>query len=172
MISQAITIKQISHLSGYSVSTVSKALNNKQDISLQTREVIKDIAKQHNYVPNSYAVSLRIKKSVSIAVVLPKVTLSCYSQALSSLQKTAEKANYRVLFYQSESCPDKELNFIRSLNDGSTSGVILISEGQRKEDSFLGSNMPIEILSISKTQPLETIQLDSKKSFSNLLSKI
>ncbi|WP_084221520.1 LacI family DNA-binding transcriptional regulator [Winogradskyella sp. PG-2] len=60
----AVTIKEISSLSGYSISTVSKALNNKLEISKATREIIKSIAKRHNYVPNNYAVSLRIQKQV------------------------------------------------------------------------------------------------------------
>ena len=68
-----MTIREISILSGYSVSTVSKALNNKTDISEGTKTMIKRIAKEHNYVPNKYAVALRKKRIQLIAVILPKV---------------------------------------------------------------------------------------------------
>ena len=99
MKSSAVTIKELSSLSGYSISTVSKALNNKLDISKATRESIKTIAKQHNYIPNNYAVSLRIQKTESIAVILPELTQACFSHSLSHLQKSIERLGYsRILF--------------------------------------------------------------------------
>jgi len=58
-----VNLKKISTLSGFSVSTVSKALNNKKDISSVTREAIQGIAKKHNYVPNFSALALRKQRS-------------------------------------------------------------------------------------------------------------
>ena len=63
-----VTLKELSNLSGFSVSTVSKALNNKLDISIETRKAIKDIAKKHHYVPNNFAVALRVKRTQTVAV--------------------------------------------------------------------------------------------------------
>jgi LacI family transcriptional regulator len=157
-------------LSGYSISTVSKALNNKKDISKETRNTIKSIAKQHNYIPNNYAVALRNKTSRSIAVIIPKITESYNSEALSSLQKQAEKENYRVLFYQSFGCDLKEKKYINSLNDGSIHGIIIIANDRPNTNDYSNFKIPIEVLNVKSGYSLEQIQGNSEQSLSKLLS--
>ena len=49
------SIKDIAKLCGVSVATVSKALNDKADISEDTKQHIKQVAKQMGYVPQYYA---------------------------------------------------------------------------------------------------------------------
>ncbi|WP_179008529.1 LacI family DNA-binding transcriptional regulator [Winogradskyella forsetii] len=165
----AVTIKQLSSLSGYSISTVSKALNDKHEISRATRDTIKTIAKQHNYVPNNYAVSLRMQKTGSIAVILPEVTQSCYSHSLCHLQKSAENFGYRILFYQSFSSRTKTLNHIKCLSDGSIDGILVISaEEQRLE--YKSHSFPIESIIINSDQTLEEIKQSSLKSLIKVLN--
>lgn len=168
--SAVVTIKELSFLSGYSISTVSKALNNKKDISQQTRNAIQNIAKQHNYIPNNYAVALRNKTSKSIAIIVPKLTESCYSQALSSIQKEAEIKNYRILFYQSFGCDSKEKEFINSLNDGSIHGIIIISKEAINLKNYSNYTMPIEFLNVQNSYSLDQIEHNSMQSLSKLLS--
>lgn len=55
----AASLKDISIITGFSVSTISKALNNKDDISTKTKEIIQKAALENNYQPNHYAVMLR-----------------------------------------------------------------------------------------------------------------
>ncbi|WP_400077396.1 LacI family DNA-binding transcriptional regulator [Winogradskyella sp. R77965] len=169
MKSSTVTIKEISFLSGYSISTVSKALNNKLEISKATREAIKTIAKQHNYVPNNYAVSLRIQQTKSIAVILPKVTEQCYSHVLCHLQKSAENYGYRILFYQSFNSYDKELNYIKSLGDGSIDGIIIVSKDNREISDYTNNSIPMELLNIKVSQSLDEIKALSLNSLSKLL---
>lgn len=169
MKSSAVTIKEISSLSGYSISTVSKALNNKLEISKATRDTIKTIAKQHNYVPNNYAVSLRMQKTGSIAVILPEVTKACYSHSLCHLQKSAERLGYRILFYQSFNSKTKELNYIKSLSDGSIDGIIFVSSENKKKSQFTSNFIPIEFLKVGFSQSLEEIKENSYSSLINLL---
>lgn len=169
MKSSAVTIKELSHLSGYSISTVSKALNNKLEISKATRDSIKTLADQHNYVPNNYAVSLRMQKTGTIAVILPEVTKACYNHSLCHLQKTAENFGYRILFYQSFNSHDKELNYIKSLSDGSIEGILLISSEKKQKSKYTSNLVPVELLHINLSQSLEEIKQLSDKSLMKLL---
>ena len=74
---QAITtLKQMSVLSGCSISTVSKALNDKYDVSKATRVKIQELARDYNYIPNNAAVALRKKKSKTLAIIVPQITKS------------------------------------------------------------------------------------------------
>ncbi len=169
MKSSAVTIKELSSLSGYSISTVSKALNNKLDISKATRESIKTIAKQHNYIPNNYAVSLRIQKTESIAVILPELTQACFSHSLSHLQKSAESFGYRILFYQSLNSYTKELKYIKNLSDGSIDGIIVVSAKNKQKSQYISHSFPIELLNIDINHSLEEIKQRSYSSLINVL---
>jgi len=167
--SSAVTIKELSFLSGYSISTVSKALNNKHEISKATRDTIKTIAEQYNYVPNNYAVSLRMQKTGSIAVIIPEITEICYSHSLSHLQKSAESFGYRILFYQSFNSSTKELNYIKSLSDGSIDGIIVVSSEHKHKSQYTNSSFPIEFVNIDRHHSIEDIKQRSHLSLVNVL---
>ena len=169
MKSSAVTIIELSSIYGYSISTVSKALNNKLEISKATRDSIKNIAKLHNYVPNNYAVSLRIQKTQSIAVILPEITQGCFSHSLCHLQKTAESFGYRILFYQSFNSETKELYYIKSLSDGSVDGIIIVSSKNRKKSHYSNHSFPIELLGINSNQSFDEIKQLSNNSLINVL---
>lgn len=57
-----VTLRQLSHISGFSISTVSKTMNDSREISKETKKFIKDIALTNNYIPNKAAISLRKSK--------------------------------------------------------------------------------------------------------------
>lgn len=65
-----VTLKDIAIKSGYSVSAVSKALNNADDITYETKIKIQKLAQQMGYVRNENAASLSSKnKKINIAVI-------------------------------------------------------------------------------------------------------
>jgi len=53
-----ITLKDIANELSVSISTVSKALKNSDEISKDTKDKIKAFAKFYNYRPNNIALSL------------------------------------------------------------------------------------------------------------------
>lgn len=168
-----VTLKELSRVSGYSVSTVSKALNNKSDISTDTREIIKIIANKYNYIPNNSAVALRKKKTKVVSVIIPQVNTSFYSCFLFNIEKVAYSRGYRVILFQSLEDVLREKEFINKSNDGSVDGVILISNNnQLNVYSEEKNNLPIEYVQINKN--LSEVQMKKKsiKHFSSLLRRI
>ena len=53
------TIKDIAKVCGVGVSTVSRAINNHPDINPETKEMILQVIKEHNYIPNNSARNLK-----------------------------------------------------------------------------------------------------------------
>ena len=64
------TIKDIARISGYSIGTVSRVINNRADVSEEAREKISEIIRERGYQPNSNARKLKqvISSEVSIIV--------------------------------------------------------------------------------------------------------
>lgn len=107
-----MTLKEMAKISGYSVSTVSKALNDEHDISDLTKIKIKEIAKVYNYIPNRQARALRNKKTNIIAVVLPKFCLKKYASILEGFEEEAQSRGYRIIISQYD---DKKTNNLSKL---------------------------------------------------------
>lgn len=98
-----VTIKDISKKSGFSVTTVSKALNNYTDISFATKEKILKLCDEMGYVPNLSARSLVNKKSYTIGIVFEEITgvglqHPLFSKILESFKNEVEKQGYDIMF--------------------------------------------------------------------------
>jgi len=165
----SLTMKKISSMTGFSVSTISKALNDKEDVGVETRNIIKDIAKKFNYRPNNYAVALRGKKSKSIAVVLPEVTIKHFSQALSFVQKRAEENSYRVFLYQTFNSEKNEIKCVNNLNDGSVDAIVMISEVTNANTNQVNNDIPLFSLNVTKNHSHHEIKQLSFNCLSNFI---
>lgn len=65
------TLKDIASLSGFSITTVSRALAGYDDVSEQTRQRILQIAEELGYQPNIVARQLRGQRTHTIGIVIP-----------------------------------------------------------------------------------------------------
>ena len=145
-------------MSGFSVSTVSKALNDKNDISTETRNIIKDIARRFNYVPNKYAIALRGKKTKLIAIILPTVTISKYNLVLHYLQHKAIDSGFRVLLFQTFNSKKSQIDYIKSLNDGSVDGIFVISSSSKTQQQPNQLKTPVININLEGKQSMWTIK--------------
>jgi DNA-binding LacI/PurR family transcriptional regulator len=98
-----ITIKDISRLSGFSVTTVSKVLNNYNDISQSTKDKILKICEEVGYIPNQSARSLVTQKSYTIGIIYEESTgvglqHPLFSKILESFKNVVESKGYDILF--------------------------------------------------------------------------
>ncbi len=66
-----ITLKDVAEQSGFSVTTVSRALSGYDDVNPRTREHILKIADQLGYQPNLVARQLRSQNTYTIGLIIP-----------------------------------------------------------------------------------------------------
>ena len=92
-----VTIRDVAKAAGASVSTVSAALNNSDYVSASTRDRIEDAIKQLNYRPNALARGLRLRKTHSIAIVVPDLSNSFYVDLVRGAEDYSASAAYTLL---------------------------------------------------------------------------
>ncbi len=132
-----LTIKDIAKELGVSISTVSKALKDSNEISVETRERIKAFAKFHNYKPNSLALKLRSQKTLTIGVVFPAIVHYFFSTVLRGIDEYANERGYNVMVCISNTTYEKEKLSIDTLIEGSVDGILLsLSNGTEKRGDF------------------------------------
>ena len=72
------TIREVAKAAGASVSTISAALNNSDYVSAEMRTRIEAAIKKLKYRPNDLARGLRLRKTHSIAIVVPDLSNNFY----------------------------------------------------------------------------------------------
>lgn len=142
-----ITIKDIAKNLNISASTVSRALNNNTDISIETRKMVQEYAKEHKYKPNSLALSLRNSSSNIIGVIVPELANHFFSSVLSGMETIAEDQDYHVIVCQSHEEYAKEIRNVQTLIETRVSGVLISqSKTTTNYDHFrelIDNNIPI-----------------------------
>ena len=98
---QQSTLKKLSEALGISISTVSRALKDHPDISLNTKTKVKELAAAMEYEPNSYAVQLRTKQSNVLGILVPSIDNFFYDSFIAAVEDEARKYGYSVLIMQS-----------------------------------------------------------------------
>jgi len=92
-----ITIKDIAERAGVSYATVSRALNNRSDVSSETRKLIMELASEMGYQPNAIARSLVKRKSMNIALIVPDVSNPFFADITMAVNSAAENAGYTTM---------------------------------------------------------------------------
>ncbi|EQB2495780.1 LacI family DNA-binding transcriptional regulator [Klebsiella michiganensis] len=121
------TIKDIAKKAGVSVATVSRAINNKSDISDDMRKYILKIIDDMGYVPNSIAKNLSHGRTNLIAVMLPTLNNQFFSDLLSEIEKEANKNGYNTLFFNSSDNRTKVEYYLNSMRSNFVCGAIINS---------------------------------------------
>jgi LacI family transcriptional regulator len=129
------TLKDLARILEVSISTVSKALNDNPEISIETRNRIKQIAKSYKYVPNNIAQSLKSKSTKTIGVIIPAILLEFFSKVLYGIEVESTKRGYKIIICLSNELYKKESESIDTFINGSVDGIILsvAEETQKKK---------------------------------------
>ncbi len=120
-----LTIKDIAKELKVSISTVSKALNDSHEIADVTKKRIKAYAKENNYKPNFNALSLKNKKTKTIAVLIPNMLKYIYAQVFNGIEQVANEAGYKIITCVSNEKTSKEIEILEMLSNGSIDGFII-----------------------------------------------
>lgn len=123
------TIRDIAKLSGYSVSTVSRVLNNHPYVSDEKRQKVQDIIDDINYIPNTKARHLSYGKSLNIGVIIPLTNNSWFEQTISGIIDEAAKSGYTVTLLPTNYDSKMEEYFLTELLAKAYDGLIILSRG-------------------------------------------
>lgn len=101
-----VSLKDIAQKCGVSIATVSKSLNDLNDVSVETKERIKQVAREMGYFPNSSARALKTNRTHNIGVLFVDqsqsgLTHDYFSQVLDSFKRTVELRGYDITFINS-----------------------------------------------------------------------
>ncbi|MFL2072885.1 LacI family DNA-binding transcriptional regulator [Marinilactibacillus psychrotolerans] len=121
------TIKDIAELSGVSVATVSRVINNNGRFSEETREKVKKVIAETGYQPNYSAKSLRMNKSLSIGILVPDITNSFFAEVVQKIEELFFLEGYTTIICHTSRNKDKEKIYLDILESKGVDGLVVIS---------------------------------------------
>ena len=124
-----ITIAEIAKLAGVSKTTVSRVLNNKPDVLVDTREKIMELISLYDFQPNAFAKAISHQRSNTIGLVIPYdanyiFSNPYYSEIIRGVSLEAKNNGYHLMLTYSEGD-----DYISVVKQKRVDGLIIISPG-------------------------------------------
>ncbi|KSU81113.1 transcriptional regulator, LacI family [Fictibacillus enclensis] len=123
------TIYDIAKRANVSSMTVSRVINNKGNISEATRKKVEDAIKELNYIPNSAAQSLNLKKTKLLSLVITDITNPFFSKVARGATDKANQMGYQLILCNTDEDYEKESEYIDALIAKRVDGVIIAPTG-------------------------------------------
>jgi LacI family transcriptional regulator len=130
-----VTMYDVAQTAGVSLMTVSRVVNNKEDVSQATRDRVLDVIEQLSYRPSSIARGLATRRTRTLGVVVPDISNPFFASIVRSAEEEAYAKNYSVFLGNTNEDPKRELTVLQSLEDKQVDGLMLFSS--RLEDDKL-----------------------------------
>jgi len=169
-----ITITDIAQKANVSYSTVSRALRKSSVVNAKTRENIIRIAKEMNYIPNSFAEFLKTKKSNLIGIVIPDLSNPFFSEILKTIVSELKKKNYSLLIDQSGYDEKYEGNTIIEFLKKNVEGLIIFpsSENLLFEEIITNNQVPAVLIDYKpiKNKFISTIYVNHGKAVKEVIN--
>lgn len=141
-----ITIKDVAKKLNVSISTISRAFNDKYDIHPDTRKRILQAAEEMGYSPNPIARNLSQKRSYLIGVVVPEFINAFFPKVIKGMQKVLKEAGYQLLIMSSNEQAKEEIENIKLLERNKVDGIMLSLTQEMQDISYyeeLNKSIPI-----------------------------
>mgnify|MGYP001251829063 CR=1 FL=1 len=109
------TIKDVAKLAGVSPATVSRVLNNADNVNPQTRQRIQNAIAELHYRPDANARALVNKSTRTIGVVISELADPFFAKMTHSIEQAAKKLNFKVLISTGSLNAQRERQAINNL---------------------------------------------------------
>ncbi|MCH8616121.1 LacI family transcriptional regulator [Sphingomonas sp. SM33] len=120
------TIRDVARRAQVSVASVSRALNNLDNVSEKTRARVADAVKELGYVPHAGARSLSLARTNAIGVVLPDLYGEFFSEIVRGMDREASRRGYLLLLSNMHAGHPQSESAVRAMR-GRVDGLIMMA---------------------------------------------
>lgn len=132
-----ITIKDIAKLLSVNPSTVSRALKDHPDISVETKKMIKKVAEELGYLPNFQAIHFRNRKSGLIGLIIPDVSVFFLPSVIKAIEEATRDNGYNLIVFQSNDLLEREIESVRICQGFGVDGLLVSLSHQTQDVQHL-----------------------------------
>ncbi len=162
-------IKQVASAAGVSTQTVSRVMNDRPDVSPETRERVQKIIEELGYQPSALARSLIQQRSYTLGVVTAGLKYTGPSRTLSGITNAAEELGYSLLLKELPSFNANHVlpilqEFLSRHADGIIWAVPEVGENREWLSSTIPDlEIPIVFLTMEPRNQIPVVSIDNYK---------
>jgi len=149
-----VTIYDIAKKTGFSVTTVSKVLNNYPDVSEKTKKIILNAVEEMGYLPNANARTLTTKKSWTIGVVFVEslgigIKHPFFNAVIESFKQSVDQEGYDILFV-SRNIGNQQKSYLEHFLYRGVDGVVVICSDylEKQVQELMKSQIPTVVIDL------------------------
>ncbi len=129
---RTVTIRDVAKEAGVSVSTVSRVLNGKDDVALETIENVQRVVRELDYTSSLAARGMRSLRTNVIGLIMPDVSSPYCVEVMRGVNRAISNSEYDLIVYTTGDInkygtADEERRYVTLLNGNITDGVIVVT---------------------------------------------
>lgn len=161
------TIKEVAKMAGVSTQTISRVINNRPDVSPETRERVQQVIDQMGYQPSALARSLIQQRSMTLGVVTAGLKYTGPSRTLNGITGRAAELGYALLLEEMPRFDTEEINpllqgLLARHVDGIVWAVPQVGENRSWVEKILEDiPVPVIFLTMPARPEIATISVDN-----------
>src|SRR5258705_7068475 len=134
----AVTIKDIAKAARVSIATVSRALNDSDSVTKETRHHVRAVAARLGYIPHEGARSLSSRRTQCVGAVLPDLHGEFFSELIRGIDRVARTHGLHLLLSCSHGDVAEVTAALRAMR-GRVDGLLVMSP--HVDSELLGKNL-------------------------------
>lgn len=119
------TLHDVAREAGVSLITASRALSNPGVVSQKTLERVREAVARTGYIPNLLAGGLKSKRSMTIAGLVPIISVPQFLPTIRTLTETLDAAGYQLILGQSGYDYSREERLIDTMLARRPDGIVV-----------------------------------------------
>ena len=129
---KSITIRDVAEAAGVSISTVSRVLNDKDDVAVGTCERVQQVIAELGYASSLAARGMRSSRTNVIGLVMPDVASPYSVTVMQGVNHAIAQLDFDLIVYTNGDISkygtaDQESYYVALLNGGIADGVIVVT---------------------------------------------
>src|SRR5436190_1804177 len=120
-----VTIYDIADKLNISIATVSRALKDDPVVNKKTKKKIFELAEELGYRSNHFARNLRIQRTDTIGVIVPRLNSYFMSTVIAGIENVANSEGYNLIISQSSESAEKEKMSAKTMFNSRVDGLLI-----------------------------------------------
>lgn len=134
LIKSRVTIYEVSKKAGVSLATVSRVINNSNNVSDETRDKVNNAIKQLGFKPSALAQGLATSRSFTIGLIIPNANYVYISNLINGIQEVIKNKGFRLSLFSTSHSKLDAYKVIEDVIKSHVDGVIIFDDELTSED--------------------------------------
>lgn len=128
MYKDRVTIYEVARVAGVSLATVSRVINNHQNVTEKTKKAVNDAIQRLGYKPSALAQGLANSRSTNIGIMIPSTGYSYVSNMLDGMIEVAKIYKYLTSIFITKRTKEDSGAVIESLIKSHVDGAVIYDD--------------------------------------------